>query len=274
MFKVNREICIACEQCIYDCPVDDIFLKEGKAYIKNENCIKCGHCVAICPVKAVSTDDYNMDEVIEYDKEAFAVPADNLLNFIKFRRSVRRFKEKSVEKEKLEKIIEAGRFTQTGTNSQDVSYIVVTDDKLNELKSMTYEILNEKGKYILNNMSPEIKHLERYAYIWTQMYIKHQEDCKKYDRLFFNAPAAIIVTAKDPFNAALASSNMELMVDTLGLGTFFNGFFKVAAQDNKEINEFLKIQPGKSIVSCLVIGYPNVHYKRTVPRKDADITWL
>ena len=36
MFKVDREICIACEQCIKDCPVNDIYLKEGKAHIKNE----------------------------------------------------------------------------------------------------------------------------------------------------------------------------------------------------------------------------------------------
>lgn len=43
MFKVDRDICIACEQCIKDCPVNDIYLKEGKAHIKNEACIKCGH---------------------------------------------------------------------------------------------------------------------------------------------------------------------------------------------------------------------------------------
>ena len=96
MFKVDREICIACEQCIKDCPVNDIYLKEGKAHIKNEACIKCGHCIAICPVKAVSTDDYDMNEVIEYNKEDFEISPDRLLNFIKFRRSVRRFKDKEV----------------------------------------------------------------------------------------------------------------------------------------------------------------------------------
>ena len=69
MFNVNREKCVACTQCIKDCPVSDILLKDSKAYIKNESCIKCGHCIAICPTKAVSTNDYNMDDVIEYNKE-------------------------------------------------------------------------------------------------------------------------------------------------------------------------------------------------------------
>ena len=48
MFKVDREKCIACKQCIKDCPVRVISLEEGKAYIHNEGCIKCGHCIAIC----------------------------------------------------------------------------------------------------------------------------------------------------------------------------------------------------------------------------------
>ena len=183
MFKVDREICIACEQCIKDCPVNDIYLKEGKAHIKNEACIKCGHCIAICPVKAVSTDDYDMNEVIEYKKEDFEISPDRLLNFIKFRRSVRRFKDKEVEKEKIEKIIEAGRFTQTGTNSQDVSFTVLTKD-LPKIKELTYEILNKKGQYILDNMNDNIKHLERYANLWTRMYVEHKKDPQNYDRLF------------------------------------------------------------------------------------------
>ena len=100
MFNVNKEKCIGCSQCVKDCPVSAISLVDNKAEINNERCFKCGHCIAICPVEAVSTDDYNMEEVIPYDKESFSVEADNLLNFIKFRRSVRRFKDKEVEKEK------------------------------------------------------------------------------------------------------------------------------------------------------------------------------
>ena len=67
---------------------------------------------------------------------------------------------------------------------------------------------------------------------------------------------------------------MELMTDALGLGTFFSGFLLVASQDNKEILDLLGIKDGKQIISCLVIGYPDVKYQRTVPRKEANINWL
>ena len=68
MFKVNRDRCIACMQCIKDCPAKVISLVEGKAEINNDVCIKCGHCIAICPTYANYTDDYDMNEVIEYNK--------------------------------------------------------------------------------------------------------------------------------------------------------------------------------------------------------------
>ena len=273
MFKVDKEKCIACKQCIKDCPTSTISLKENKAEINNDNCIKCGHCIAICPVEAVSTDDYNMDEVISYNKENFTVEADNLLNFIKYRRSVRRFKDKEVEKEKILKIIEAGRFTQTSTNSQDVSYTVVTE-KLDELKELAYESLKQKGEAILANLTPETAHLERYAKMWLYSYEMYKKDPKKNDKLFFNAPLAIFVTTPNPINGGLASSNMELMTDALGLGTFFSGFLLIAAKDNKEILDLLNIKDSKELISCLVIGYPDVKYQRTVPRKDAVINWI
>ncbi|WP_294404851.1 nitroreductase family protein [uncultured Clostridium sp.] len=278
MFKVNKDICIGCGQCVKDCPTKTISMVDGKAEIDNSRCIKCGHCVAICPVAAVSTDDYNMDEVKPFDKESFAVDADNLLNFIKFRRSVRRFKNKEVEKEKILKIIEAGRFTQTSTNNQDVSYTVVTE-KLDELRELTYESLKRKGESILNSSdpednSPQTERLKMYARIWIHNYNEYKNDPEKNDRIFFNAPLAIVVTTPTPINGGLASSNMELMTDALGLGTFFSGFFVVAANDNKEILDFLGLEDSRHIISCLVIGYPDVQYKRTVPRKNPEIKWL
>ena len=84
----------------------------------------------------------------------------------------------------------------------------------------------------------------------------------------------IFVTSPSQINGGLASSNMELMTDALGLGTFFSGFLLVASQDNKEILDLLGIKDGKQIISCLVIGYPDVKYQRTVPRKEANINWI
>ena len=244
MFSVNKEKCIGCSQCVKDCPVSTISLVDNKAEINNERCFKCGHCIAICPVEAVSTDDYNMEDVIPYDNDSFTVEADNLLNFIKFRRSVRRFKDNEVR------------------------------EKLDELRDLVYESLKIKGEAILANLTPQTAHLERYARMWVASYEMYKQDPVKNDKIFFNAPVAIFVASPNNVNAGLASSNMELITNALGLGTFFSGFSIVAAKDNQPILDLLGINSSDELLSCLVIGYPNVKYQRTVPRKDAVVNWI
>lgn len=271
MMEADTGKCVGCGQCIKDCPVRDIELVEGKARVKNETCLKCGHCIAVCPKNAVITDEYDMEEVKAYSKDEFEIDADKLMNFIKFRRSVRRFKNQNIEKEKLEKIIDAGRFTQTGTNAQDVSYTVVTEG-IDKLRNMALESLKKSAENILGNLTPENEKYKRYAQMWLNMYNSFKADAKN-DGLFFNAPAVIVVTANSQVDGALASSNMELMADAASLGTFFSGFFVFAANGNKEIKDFIGVKEGKAIVTCMVIGYPDVKYFRTVPRKKADVLW-
>jgi nitroreductase/NAD-dependent dihydropyrimidine dehydrogenase PreA subunit len=273
MFIINSNKCIGCGLCVKDCFQKEIEIIENKAYIKNESCIKCGHCIAVCPENAVFTDEYNMMDVNEYSKNNFDISEDNLLNFIKFRRSTRQFKDKDVSEQMIMKIIEAGRFTQTGSNLQEVSYIVVKDD-LHKLKKLALKSLKSMGEYILGDENIKDALIKRYANLWIKMYDQYEEDPKKNDRLFFNAPVVIIVTANSDVNGALASSNMELMTNAMGLGTFFSGFLvRAAANGNKEVSDFLGVKEGHKIATCMVIGYPDVKYLRTAPRKKADIIW-
>ena len=104
MIQIDQNSCIGCKACIKDCPAGAIRLEEGKAVWKKE-CIQCGHCVAVCPVKAVSIPEYDMEEVEEYDRDTFTLDPDIFLHAVKFRRSIRNYKETPVEREKMERIL-------------------------------------------------------------------------------------------------------------------------------------------------------------------------
>lgn len=273
MFKVNAETCIGCGKCIADCFVNDIKFIDQKAHIKNLKCIKCGHCIAVCPVKAIKTDIFNMDEVLEFNAESFQVNPDNLLNFIKYRRTIRQFKDKPVETEKLSKIIEAGRFAPTAANRQDVSFVVVKE-QIDALRKMTLERLNEIGQNILNNPTPQNIIYKPYALLWIRMYKNSQDNLATEDKLFFNAPAIVILTAQTDINGALASAYMELTTNALGLGAVYSGFFTRAAKGCNQIKRYLQIEDEKEVVTALAVGYPDVKYYRTVPRKEAHIHWM
>ncbi len=191
---------------------------------------------------------------------------------MRFRRSVRLFKKQDIEEEKIEKIIQAGKFTQTGGNMQDVSYVIVKD-KLQEVRKMVLETLNAQAdEWLLEENIP--KQLVTYSNMWKKMYHDFLEDPNGEDRLFFKAPLLIVIKAKRIINGALAAAKMELIADSLGLGTYFSGFLERAVEVNPEIGGFLQIGEDEKLVACMVIGYPRVKYKRTVPRKDVKVIRL
>ncbi|CAB1244814.1 nitroreductase family protein [Clostridium sp. HV4-5-A1G] len=271
MIKIDTEKCIGCGQCVRDCFPRCIEMNGNRAELNDNYCIRCGHCIAVCPKGAVSIDEYDMKDVKEYDEKKFSVDADNLLNFIKFRRSIRQFKDKKIEQEKIDKIIEAGRFTETGSNAQDVSYIVVRDN-LKQLKDLIFESMERLANSVLGSKTVEARLYRKYAKMWIKMCQDYKQNPKN-DRIFFNAPAVVVITASSQVDAALASSNMELVAHALGIGVLFSGFFVRAAKESRDVIDFLQIKKGKEIVTCMMLGYPDVRYFRTVPRKQADVIW-
>ncbi len=53
MFKVNREKCVGCQQCIDVCPMGAISIVNSKARIDGDNCRECGNCAQVCPENAI-----------------------------------------------------------------------------------------------------------------------------------------------------------------------------------------------------------------------------
>ncbi len=273
MIKIDQEKCIGCGACVDDCFTRDLVIEEDKAKALNQTCIKCGHCIAICPVNAVSITDYDMSEVKAYNAADFDIEPEKLLNFIKFRRSVRQFTEKPIEKEKLEAIIEAGRFTPTGGNRQPVSFVVVQNE-LSELTRLALESLNNQGQAYLADKEKTPPLIAYYAKRWLQMYEDYLKNPEKPTDLFFNAKTVVIVVSESPIDGGLAASSMELMTHAQKLGMYYSGFFVRAAANSQELRRFLGIaEDNKHVIACLVMGYPEVSYERTVPRKKPSVSW-
>lgn len=262
MVTIDDKKCVGCGACVKDCIVYNIKLHEKKAQAQGD-CLMCGHCVAVCPQEAVIIDDYDMNEVVEYNENTFQIPPETLLNVIKFRRSIRDFKSRDVEKDKLHSILEAGRYTETGGNRQGVKFYVLQKE-LEPFKEMVWESFCELAEEMAESKQP-------YGEMFLEYCRRHQEDPTQ-DRLFFNAKTVILAASEAPVDAGLASANMELMAVSQGLGVLFDGYVVFAVQRSKKIQEWLSME-GKQLISCMLIGYPNMKYHRTVPRKKADTEW-
>lgn len=272
MVKVAEEKCIVCGLCKSDCSRKAISIEDGKLYIRDEVCNLCGHCVAICPQDAVTIEEADMDDVESSNLKDSALDPDALLRAIKGRRSVRFFKDQAVEQDKIDKIIQAGRYTPTSSNNQGVSYVVI-QDRIQELRLLGFEGLKMLGESTLAdpNSSPQLKNT---AKKWIAMHDNYHANPEKDRSLFYNSSLVIAVVCDSEVDGSLAASNMELMVYALGLGMLYSGFLTRAAKASKKLRDFLQVPENKKVVTCLVIGYPDIDYQRTCPRKKAEVLYM
>ena len=262
MVEIDQELCIGCGECVDDCPGNVIRIREKKAKVLY-SCIECGHCVAVCPRNAVSIPGADMEDVEEYDRETFHVCPEQLLHTMKFRRSIRRFTEEKPERSVLEEILEAGRYTATAKNMQDCTFHLICD-RLEEFKALVWKEIPGIIESLREKEPSYAKAFHRFYKTW-------KEDPEK-DTFFFNTPVFLVITAKNPLDGGLAAANIENMALAEGLGTLYSGYMMRVIQASPVLQEWLETGE-KEISCCMLLGYPDVKYRRTAPRKKADILW-
>ena len=251
--SVDESKCIGCSLCVDDCPNSLLYLESGKAHSRKSGCIECGHCFAVCPQHAIRMNNYDFDDIPVTPMTD--IDSERLLSAMKSRRSVRQFKNIPVEKEKLDQILEAGRYAPTGSNAQNVSFTIL-GSKQDEIEKECVEMFR-RGQKVASPFADIVRNFQLTD-----------------DFFFKGAPLVIVVSSRSEVNAGLASSYMELMAESLGLGVLYSGFFVICARLNAKIKGLLALPKGDKVVSCMVIGYPNVKYQRIVPRRELKVKIL
>ena len=285
--KITADQCIRCGQCVAACPSFVIDLGEKQAeVVRAEWCLGCGHCGAVCPTEAI------LQEATSYENypgrgSAPATSPETLGLLLRERRSVRKYKEDAIPREVIEKILEAGRYAPTGSNSQNVNYLVLTSpDRILRLRNMTlafYEKLfaRARGRFgsVLLGLLAGRRTLEYLRESLPKVEHAYEKMKKGKDILFYHAPVVILAHAESwdsssPFNCAVALYNCSLMAHTLGLGCCFNGFLVNAANRDLKIKNFLGISPEHKSYAAMTLGYPKLKYRRLVHRDRPKAAWL
>jgi len=165
------------------------------------------------------------------------------------RQSVRRYdKSRPIEKEKLMRILEAGRLAPSASNSQPWTFVVVDEPVLVEKVSQaTFSKLISFNKFVIDAPLHIIMVIEKPKMI-TQIggSIKNKE----YPLI----------------DIGIAAEHMCLQAEEEGIGSCMLGWF-----DEKKIKELLQIPEKKSIGLVIPFGYPIVDYPlRKKIRKPID----
>jgi nitroreductase/Pyruvate/2-oxoacid:ferredoxin oxidoreductase delta subunit len=283
---VITEDCVGCERCVAICPSFVLDMVEAKsAVVRGEWCIGCGHCGAVCPTEAILHEGSCFD-MHPKKGEASATSPGILELLLRERRSVRIYTNDPVPEEVLNKILDAGRYAPTGTNSQNVHYVVLTSpNQIAELQKMTISFYDKifsrvRGWFgtVLLSLVAGRKTIEYLRESLPKVEYANEQMKQGKDRLFYHAPVVMLAHAESwdtnsSFNCSVALYNCSLMAHTLGLGCCFNGFLVNAVNRAPKIKGWLGIPADHRCYSAMTLGFPGVKYIRLVHRFPPKVTW-
>ncbi len=260
--KINEDLCTACKVCQQVCIRDNIVVDDFAVETEN-NCFECGHCMAVCKVGAITLKSFegHEDRILEYNSHDIPVEYDDLLQFLKQRRSIRWFKNKKISKETFDKLFEGAYYSPSAQNVQDVEFVVL-DEKLDEFMEIVYDIIKVK--------EDEFFRIKEFG-----DYLK-DSSIKEFHPLLWGGKQLILTFSTDKTSAVIANTRMELLAYSLGLGGFYSLFILKADEINHEkLMEFFPgIDSSKHMYSSFIIGYPKVRFRRTIPHKDININYM
>lgn len=250
---IDTASCIGCGLCAGTCAAHNIEVKNGKAKTRLKDCVLCGQCTAVCPREAVTISGYDAKPITK--KGTVRLDPDEVLDVIRFRRTVRQFQKKEIPQSMLEQILEAGSLTHTAKNMQDVSFVVLDKEK-DTVEQMAVRIF-KRLKPIADLFSPMARLNKIHKHFF-----------------FFQAPVVIVILAKEKTNGILAAQNMEFVAEAHGLGVLFSGFFTSSANLSRKIQKTLQVPKGKKVAATLVLGYPGVKFLRSAQREKPDVKYM
>ena len=170
----------------------------------------------------------------------------DVLETIKSRRSIRKYKRDMVPQDKLEKIIEAGTYAATGMGKQSPIIVAVTNKELRDkLSAMNAKIMGV-------NSDP-----------------------------FYGAPVVLIVLADKNrptylYDGSLVMGNLMLEAEAQGIGSCWIHRAKeeFESEEGKEILKSLGIEGDYEGIGHCVLGFADGPAPKAAPRKDSYVYYV
>lgn len=183
-----------------------------------------------------------------------------ILNTIYERRSVRKFQDKPVGREMIERVLDAGRMAPSAINRQPWKFYVLSNKEA--IHSLSKEIAKIAGKEFLKSGPKQI--LKTIGHL---LHFPHDIRFFKGENLVFHgAPVVMFITGprKDEWaslDIGMCAQNIMLAAKSLELDTCAVGMGKYAEQS--ESYSQLRIPSSEQIYLSIVLGYgdenPEIH---------------
>jgi nitroreductase/NAD-dependent dihydropyrimidine dehydrogenase PreA subunit len=262
MISIDSSLCIGCAKCTKVCPVKvlEINDKNKSEAVRQKFCIHCIQCMSVCSTSAITADF--TESVLGRSTKGINMPTDEQVeNLMLTRRSIRAYSDKTIEREKIERLLKIAAHAPRAHNWQNVKFIVVGPDKKDKLESLAHD-------YFITLLEDDIGIITREAGF----------------KILLGAPFTIALYADKSdegetnlsmWNCIIEAQSLLLAAHGMGLGGCYNGLLLYAYNNYPKLQEFFSIPEDKKIYMFVALGYPDpaIKYKNIIVRKDPDITW-
>jgi len=326
-FRVEEAQCTGCGRCAEACPMqilsvvdDTVRSNERYAVFK---CITCQNCVASCSKGAIAIEgDYRVHRGFWKNDHLFVSPKtpptppmsgrgrsfeeyrDRLTEterIILTRRSIRLYRKKPVETDKLHRLIEAGRFAPSAGNNQPWKFVVIRNKQvIDEINDQCKKALR-RGSYLLMPHAYLDKRTPgpteaRYTW-WQKLFIPLLARLRTGDveprarggintatsdpayHIFFEAPVLILLLADRrgigsvQLDTGICGENMVLAAHAMGLGTCWVSLVR-GINYYPDYLKTLGVEAPFEVITSITVGYPAGRIDGVVAREPARVKWI
>ncbi|MCF7956979.1 MAG: nitroreductase family protein [Phycisphaerae bacterium] len=286
--EIDPNACSQCGACARICPTEVLAMDNGEICVhpdRSFGCIACGHCMMVCPNKAVTVTGRGIspEDLLPMPAPENTAGADELAALMQTRRSVRRFSDRPVDGEVLDRIVEMAATAPMGIPPWDVGCVTIRTRQ--EVKKVAKEVI--KGyqgflkifkPWLLTIMRPFMgkAKYDMFAHFirpLAQSYVQGHRQGR--DLLFYDAPAVLIFHHSpyaDPPDAMIACTYAMLAAESLHLGTTMIGGAPPIIQRNKSLCQTLGIPDANTPSIALIIGHPATKFQHTIQRRFTSVS--
>lgn len=290
---IHEEKCNGCGLCVSVCKDFSLQIIDKKVALTDTpvfGCIGCGHCMAICPNDAIEIygREISPADLFELPIKENSANYEQVFSLYQRRRSIREFKDKPVEKELIDKIVEAAKTAPMGLPPSDVNLLILGNrEKVNEFSKDFCEHLDGMKWFVsdwfLSLMRPFWgKPADEMFKGFVKPMFKIFTGGMKMgnNHVLYDAPLAIYFYGSpytDPADPIITATYAMLVAESLGLGTCMIGSIHPLIQNGKKAKLFrekhgIKYKSREGLF--VIFGYPAVKYKKGIRRTVASITIL
>lgn len=229
------------------------------------------------------------------DQEKFApvkevdIDDNQLLSLMKQRRSVRRYKDKPVPREVINRIIDAARSAPTGTARRTTGIIVIDNPKtLAAFSEFVYELYEDLEKNLKNPVArffikrkigdKLIRTLQDFVMPGMHWYIRWFREGRS-NEILRDCPALMLFHSPiyEPMaadNCLIAAFHSIMMAEVLRIGTCFNHLIPPMCNRDPKIRTLIGLPDDREVYASLTMGYSKYQFKRIPPRELAEVRYL